>query len=131
MFIKINIVIEYSESCRIDIEQFGHAHKHTFCAEDKPFFPGKPERVVWKPVCRDNAPDPGSTFLGTVLNADPVGNAQFVIDQVNPLKMNPLNGLANIEQAFTGFGSAMTTTSEMIRRWTSEVRRSAAKSDQI
>ena len=64
----------------------GHSHKHTFCAEDAPFINGKPKRVVWKPNCRENAPDPGKSLLGAVLNADPIGNAKFVIDQVNTLR---------------------------------------------
>ena len=58
---------------RVEVEQFGHGKRHTFCADDKAFAPGLPKRVIWKPTCRQNAPDPGATFLGTVLNADPLG----------------------------------------------------------
>ena len=60
----------------------GHGKKHTFCAEDTPFVTGKATNVEWKPTCRDNSKDYGNSFLGTVLNADPIGNAKFVIDQV-------------------------------------------------
>ena len=68
---------------RIEIETMGHGKKHTFCAEDTPFVTGKATNVVWKPTCRENSKDPGNSFLGTVLNADPIGNAKFVIDQVS------------------------------------------------
>ena len=44
---------------------------------------GKATNVEWKPSCRENSKDPGNSFLGTVLNADPIGNAKFVIDQVS------------------------------------------------
>lgn len=47
---------------------------------------------------------------------DPVGNAKFVIDQVNPLNSNPLNGLAVIGDTFTDIMSAPQTMSKMIRR---------------
>eukprot|EP00095_Tigriopus_kingsejongensis_P009684 maker-scaffold84_size396325-snap-gene-1.19 protein:Tk09684 transcript:maker-scaffold84_size396325-snap-gene-1.19-mRNA-1 annotation:"hypothetical protein DAPPUDRAFT_51580" len=109
---------------RIEIEQFGHKSKHTFCAQDEPFHPNKPKRVIWRPTCRENAPDPGSSFLGSLLNVDPIGNAQFVFAQVNPLNMNPLNGLATIEQAFTGFGSSVTSTSASMRRLGQTIMRS-------
>ena len=72
---------------RIEIEIIGHGHKHTFCAEDTPFVNGKPKRVVWKPNCRENAPDPGKSLLGVVLNADPIGNAKYVIDQVSNINL--------------------------------------------
>ena len=44
------------------------------------------------------------------------GNAKFVIDQVNPLNSNPLNGLAVIGDTFTDIMSAPQTMSKMIRR---------------
>ena len=101
---------------RIDIEHFGHKHKHTFCAQDRPFYPGVPQRVIWRPTCRDNAPDPGSSLFGALLNADPIGNAQFVFDSVNPLNMNPLNGLANIGSVFTSLSSTMSSMSNTVAR---------------
>ena len=68
---------------RVEIEQFGHGKRHTFCAQDRPFYSSEPQRVQWMPNCRDNErPDQGATFLGTVLNSDPVGNAKYVFDQV-------------------------------------------------
>ena len=71
---------------RVEIEQLGHLHKHTFCGGDQPFPTGVQKRVVWKPSCRQNqVKDPQSTLLGTVLNADPVGNAKYVLDQVSQL----------------------------------------------
>ena len=93
--------------CRVEIEQFGHLKKHTFCAGDAAFPTGVQKRVEWKPSCRENAPDPGTSIFGAILNTDPVGNAQYVIDQVNPLKANPLNGLAAIENTFSGLMSAV------------------------
>ena len=101
---------------RVEIEQFGHGKKHIFCASDEPFPTGEIKHVVWKPSCRENAPDPGSSLLSTVLNADPVGDAQFVIDQVNPLNSNPLNGLAAIENTFNGFTNAMETARDTLQR---------------
>ena len=47
---------------------------------------------------------------------DPVGNAKFVIDQVNPLNSNPLNGLAVIGDTFTDIMIVPQTMSKMIRR---------------
>ena len=101
---------------RVDIAQMGHPKTHTFCAEDKPFYSGKPRRVVWKPECRENSPDPGNSFLGAVLNADPIGNAKFVINKVNPLTANPLNGLAVIGNSVTGFTSSVQKMSDFMRR---------------
>ena len=37
---------------RVEIQQFAFGddnRKHTFCAEDRAFFPGKRQRVEWKP----------------------------------------------------------------------------------
>ena len=76
----------YQICARVEIEEFGHSKKHTFCADDAPFYSGKPRNVIWKPKCRDNRPDPGNSILGALLNADPVGNAKFVFDQVNKSK---------------------------------------------
>ena len=68
-----------------------------------PFLSGKPQNVIWKPNCRKNNAKPRTTsFLGAVLNSDPVGNAKYVINQVNPLNSNPLNGLAIIGNTFKG-----------------------------
>jgi hypothetical protein len=67
---------------RVEIEPMGHGKTHTFCGDDAAFFSGKPHRVKWKPSCRDNSPDPGKSFLGAFLNADPVGNAKYVFNQV-------------------------------------------------
>ena len=68
---------------RVEIEQLGHPNKHTFCGEDKPFQSGVQKRVVWKAECPDNRfRDPRQTLIGTVLNADPLGNAKYVFDQV-------------------------------------------------
>ena len=101
---------------RVEIAQMGHPKTHTFCAEDQAFLDGQPKRVVWKPECRENAPDPGYSFLGAVLNADPIGNAKFVIEQVNPLTANPLNGLAAIGNSVTGFTTSVQKMSEFMRR---------------
>ena len=101
---------------RVEIAQLGHPKTHTFCAEDQAFLNGKPKRVVWKPECRQNAPDPGYSFLGAVLNADPIGNAKFVINKVNPLTANPLNGLAVIGNSVTEFTSSVQKMSEYMRR---------------
>ena len=106
--IVVEVILPSLFLSRVEIEQFGHHHhKHTFCADDAAFPTGVQKQVVWKPSCRDNSPDPGHSILGAVLNADPVGNAQFVFDQVNPLKANPLNGLAAIENTFSGLQSTM------------------------
>ncbi len=68
---------------RIEIEQFGEGRRQTFCALDRPFHPGRPRRVHFMPGCRDNKQkDPGATFLGAVLNSDPVGNAEYILNQV-------------------------------------------------
>ena len=76
---------------------------------------GKPHNVIWKPQCRDNAPDPGHSFLGMVLNADPLGNAKYVIEQVNPLMANPLNGLAAISNTVSGFTRSVQHMSHMMK----------------
>lgn len=109
---------------RVEIEEFGHKKKHTFCAQDMPFLPKKPKRVIWRPTCRENAPDPGSSFLGSLLNADPIGNAQQAIDFVNPLNMNPLNGLASITSVFSGFRATVQNMGPNIRRMGLSIMRS-------
>ena len=58
----------------------------------------------------------GASLIGTVLNADPVGNAKFVINQVNPLNSNPLNGLAVIGDTFNDIMSAPQTMKNLIKR---------------
>ena len=83
-----------------------------------------PQNVVWKPKCRENGPDPGATLLATVLNADPLGDAEFLLDQVNPLGMNPLNGLANIRDAFMGLSETMTSMGPGLMRMGSRIARS-------
>lgn len=80
---------------RVEIEQYGHAKKHTFCADDAAFYSGKPQNVIWKPKCRDNQRDPGNSLLGALLNADPVGNAKFVFDQVSNKNKNQFSFLTN------------------------------------
>ena len=112
----------------MEIEQFGHEKKHIFCADDAAFLSGVPQTVIWKPSCRDNAPDPGHSFLGTVLNADPVGNAQYVIDQVNPLNSNPLNGLAAIGSTFSGIRTTVQQVNSMSIR-ASHIVRSVMRND--
>lgn len=89
-----------------------------------PFLPKKPKRVIWRPTCRENAPDPGSSFLGSLLNADPIGNAQQAIDFVNPLNMNPLNGLASITSVFSGFRATVQNMGPNIRRMGLSIMRS-------
>lgn len=88
VFLKQHLCIENcmvsteSDPCfRVEIEQFGHLHKHTFCADDQPFPTGVQKRVDWKPSCPETA-DHGESFLGTILNADPLGNVKYVFDQV-------------------------------------------------
>ena len=101
---------------RVEIETLGHGKKHTFCAQDEPFEDGQPKRVEWKPNCRENAPDPGHSFLGMVLNADPIGNAKFVINQVNPLTANPLNGLGFIGNSVSSFTNSVQQMRDNMRR---------------
>ena len=107
----------------MEIEKFGGGKRHVFCAQDRAFLPGRPQRVEWRPTCRENGADPGATLLGTVLNADPVGGAGMVFSHVNPLAMNPLNGLANLGAAFGGFASGVRGMGAAVRRAGTEVRR--------
>lgn len=107
---------------RVIIESPGDGHKHTFCAEDLPFFNGKPRNVIWKPNCRNNVQESQATLLGTLLNADPVGNTKFVIDQVNPLATNPLNGLGVISDTFNELMNAPQTVSKVIKRIDSKMK---------
>lgn len=100
--------IMFVNRVEISAMKSGHTKKHTFCADDAPFASGQAQNVVWKPTCRDNAPDPGNSLLGVVLNADPIGNAKFVINKVNPLvAANPLTGLAVIGNSVTGFTASV------------------------
>ena len=63
-----------------------------------------------------------ATLLGTLLNADPVGNTKFVIDQVNPLATNPLNGLGVISDTFNELMIAPQTVSKVIKRIDSKMK---------
>ena len=90
----------------------GDPKKHVFCADDMPFLTGTPRRVKWQPSCRMNSPDPGNSFLGAVLNSDPVGNTRYILNQVNPLTSNPLNGLEMVGNTLTSFTSSVNTMSK-------------------
>ena len=101
---------------RIEIEEFDTRTKHTFCAEDRPFVSGVPQRVIWRPNCRKNGKDFGPGLIGTVLNVDPIGGTLAVLDFVNPLQGNPLNGLEAIENTFKDLRGGIKKATDIVRR---------------
>ena len=101
---------------RVEIEEFHSRTKHTFCAEDRPFVSGIPQRVIWRPNCRKNSKAFGPGFIGTVLNADPIGGTLAVLNFVNPLQGNPLNGLKAIENTYIGLRGGIEMATNIIQR---------------
>ncbi|KAK3855350.1 hypothetical protein Pcinc_038251 [Petrolisthes cinctipes] len=76
---------------RIHINSIEMQERYEFCGMDQAFQSGWVRHLEWQPVCPQQAPPPGASFLGTIINFDVEDTITNNIDAVN----SGLNSLGN------------------------------------
>lgn len=76
---------------RIHIDSIEMQQRHEFCGMDKPFFSGTKRKLDSKESCPEQAPPPGTSLLGAIINFDVGDTINNNIDAVN----SGLNSLGN------------------------------------
>ncbi|XP_069156080.1 pancreatic triacylglycerol lipase isoform X2 [Procambarus clarkii] len=76
---------------RIHIDSIEMQERYEFCGLDMPFRSGTRRQLEWQAACPEQAPSPGASFLGTLINFDVEDTIYSNIDAVN----SGLNSLGN------------------------------------
>ncbi|XP_042218331.1 uncharacterized protein LOC121863643, partial [Homarus americanus] len=76
---------------RIHIDSIEMQERYEFCGLDMPFHSGTQRQLEWQAGCPEQAPPPGASFLGTIINFDVEDTISNNIDAVN----SGLNSLGN------------------------------------
>ncbi|CAL4075260.1 unnamed protein product, partial [Meganyctiphanes norvegica] len=86
---------------RIHIDSIEMQERYEFCGFDLPFKSGQARRLQWQPVCPEKLPNPGASFLGSIINFEVENTINSNIDSLN----SGLNSLGN-GQLFNNFASS-------------------------